>query len=170
MSKFSRERDQRRALIKGLANSLVLYEKLETTAAKAKTVAPYVERLVKLAKRGTVADRRLLRSRLTSDNAVKKLVEELALAWRERQGGYTRVIKSGNRGGDNAPLAVVSLILPAEIKPATQEETRNKEQDTSKPQDSRPRERVTKSQSSNLKAKGLKSKAKVKPKAKAAAK
>jgi large subunit ribosomal protein L17 len=116
--KFSRERDQRRALLKSLANSLVLFETMTTTVAKAKEVAPYVEKLVSFAKTGTLADRRVLRSRLTTDQAVKKLVEELAPAWKERQGGYTRVIKAGNRGGDNAPVAVVSLVLPEGLKPA----------------------------------------------------
>lgn len=118
VSKFSRERDQRRALIKSLANSLLLYETMTTTHAKAKAVAQYVERLVRFAKSGTVADRRLVRSRLTTDVAVKKLFEELAPAWMDRNGGYTRVIKAGNRGGDNAPVSVVSLVLPEGLKPA----------------------------------------------------
>lgn len=116
--KFSRERDQRRALVKSLANSLVLYESMTTTVAKAKEVAPYFEKLVAFAKGGTVADRRILRSRLTTDIAVKKLVEELAPAWKERQGGYTRIVKSGSRGGDNAPVAILSLVLPEGIKAA----------------------------------------------------
>lgn len=116
--KFSRERDQRRALIKSLANSLVLYESMTTTVAKAKEVAPYFEKLVSFAKGGSVADRRILRSRLTTDIAVKKLVEELAPAWKERQGGYTRIVKAGSRGGDNAPVAILSLVLPEGLKAA----------------------------------------------------
>ncbi len=116
--KFSRERDQRRALLKSLANSLVLHETMTTTVSKAKVAGRYVEKLVSFAKSGTVADRRLLRSRLTTDSAVQKLVEELAPAWKDRQGGYTRVVKAGNRGGDNAPVAIVSLVLPAGLKPA----------------------------------------------------
>ncbi len=122
VSKFSRETDQRRALVKSLANSLLLHETMTTTVSKAKASAMYVEKLVKFAKRGSVADRRVLRSRLTTDAAVKKLVEELAPAWKDRSGGYTRVVKAGNRVGDNAPVAVVSLVLPEAVKAAPVEE------------------------------------------------
>lgn len=118
VAKFSRERDQRRALLKALAGSLILHETMTTTHAKAKAVAQYVERLVRFAKQDTLANRRLVRSRLSTDIAVKKLFEELAPAWKDRQGGYTRVIHAGNRGGDNAPVSVVSLVLPEGLQVA----------------------------------------------------
>lgn len=120
--KLQLEAGPRRALIRGQLTSLVLHEGINTTEAKAKEVAPKFERLVTYAKKGTLAGGRLLRAELLTENAVQKMIQELAPAFAERQGGYTRIIKLGNRRGDNAPMARLSLVLddaPAAKAPAT---------------------------------------------------
>lgn len=114
----------RRALLRGQITSLVLHEAITTTEAKAKEVAPYFERMVTYAKKGTLASGRALRAEFLTENAVQKLLQELTPTWSERHGGYTRIIKLGNRRGDNAPMARLSLVLddavkPADAKPAT---------------------------------------------------
>ncbi len=101
----------RRALIRGQLTSLVLHEAITTTEAKAKEVAPRFERLVTYAKKNTLAGGRLLRRELLTENAALKLQQELAPAFAERQGGYTRIVKLANRRGDNAPMARLSLVL-----------------------------------------------------------
>jgi large subunit ribosomal protein L17 len=101
----------RRALIRGQVTSLVLHEAITTTEAKAKEVAPHFERLVTYAKQGTLAGGRALRRELLTENAVQKMLQELVPAFEGRQGGYTRIIKLGNRRGDNAPMARLALVL-----------------------------------------------------------
>src|ERR1700712_2556831 len=112
----------RRARIRGQLTSLVLHEAITTTEAKAKEVAPRFERLVTYAKRGTLAGGRALRRELLTENATQKMVAELAPAFAERKGGYTRIIKLGNRRGDNAPMARLSLVLD-DVKVAGAPET-----------------------------------------------
>jgi large subunit ribosomal protein L17 len=109
----------RRALIRGQLTSLALHEAITTTEAKAKEVAPRFERLVTYAKRGSLAGGRALRRELLTENATQKMLIELAPAFAERQGGYTRIIKLGNRRGDNAPMVRLSLVLD-EVKPAAE--------------------------------------------------
>lgn len=118
--KLSLKTDQRNALLRGLVTSLVLHEQIETTLPKAKEVAPAMDRLVTKAKLGTLAGQRSLRQYLLSEAAVQKMIQELAEAFSKRDGGYTRIIKTGNRRGDNAPKAVISLVLP--VKTATKVE------------------------------------------------
>ena len=117
----------RRALIRGQLTSLVLHEAITTTEAKAKEVAPRFERLVTYAKRGTLAGSRALRRELLTEASAQKMLQELAPAFASRQGGYTRIIKLGNRRGDNAPMARLALVLddvklesaaPAKTEPA----------------------------------------------------
>jgi large subunit ribosomal protein L17 len=121
----------RRALLRGQVTSLVLHEAITTTEAKAKEVAPYFERLVTHAKKGTLAGGRTLRAELMTENAVQKLLQELAPAWAERHGGYTRIIKLANRRGDNAPMVRLSLVLDGAVKPATSEKpARSKKTET----------------------------------------
>lgn len=107
--KLSRKRDQRRALLKSLARALLLKEKIKTTEAKAKELAPFVEKKITKAKRGGLAVRRLLMREFPSE-VVKKLVDELAERYRERKGGYTRIIKLGPRKLDGARMAIIELI------------------------------------------------------------
>jgi large subunit ribosomal protein L17 len=116
--KLQLAKDQRRALIRGQVTSLVLYEKIRTTEAKAKEIAPYFERMVTKAKSGTLANQRALRAFLLTEASVQKMIQELAPAFAERNGGYTRIIKVENRRGDNAKMAVVSLVLPDKIETA----------------------------------------------------
>jgi large subunit ribosomal protein L17 len=109
--KLQRDTGPRRALVRGLATSLVLHEAVTTTEAKAKEVAPYFERLVTYAKKGTLAGRRALGEELLTENAVQKLIQELLPAFADRNGGYTSIIHMPNRRGDNAPMARLSLVL-----------------------------------------------------------
>lgn len=113
--KLSLATDQRRLLVRGLVTALVLYESIQTTEAKAKEIAPAMERLVTKAKRATLADRRALLGQLSTENAVNKLIHELAPAMADRQGGYTRIVKLPARRGDNAKMARISLVLPAKV-------------------------------------------------------
>jgi large subunit ribosomal protein L17 len=113
--KLSRERDQRIALLRAQATSLVLHEQITTTEAKAKEVAPFFERLVTKAKKGDLPNQRALRAELSSKNAVQKLIHELTPAFADRLGGYTRIVKAGNRRGDNAPMAILALVLPERL-------------------------------------------------------
>jgi len=107
--KLSRKRDQRRALLKSLASALLLKEKIKTTEAKAKEVASFVEKQITRAKAGSLSSRRLL-TRDFSPEIVKKLVNEIAPRYKERKGGYTRIIKLGPRKSNGAKMAIIELI------------------------------------------------------------
>lgn len=109
--KLQLEKGPRLALIRGQLTSLVLYEQIKTTEAKAKEVAPRFERLVTKAKLQTLPGQRALRQVLLTENAVQKMIQELEPQFRERQGGYTRIVKLENRRGDNAPMVLLSLVL-----------------------------------------------------------
>ena len=108
--KFGRERDQRRALLKGLADSLILYESIETTLPKAKELVPYTERLITKAKKGTLHHRRQIISRLQTLEAAHKLVDDIAPKLNGRTSGHLRVVRTTMRRGDNAQLAKVSFV------------------------------------------------------------
>lgn len=107
---LDRTASSRRALFKNLAASLIIYEKVKTTEAKAKELRSYVEPLVTKGKKNTLAARRLLLSRLPTANAVKKVLEVLAPRYPERAGGYTRIIKLGRRQGDGAPQVLIEFV------------------------------------------------------------
>lgn len=115
--KLSLAAGPRRALLRGLIDSLILYERVETTEAKAKTLAPMFEQLVTKAKKGDLHNYRQIMSVTISPVAAQKLRYELADSFQSRQGGYTRIIKTGVRRGDGAPMAVVELVL--DEKPAS---------------------------------------------------
>jgi len=121
--KLGRERDQRRALLKGLATSLVEYGKIETTLPKAKELVPYAESLITKAKAGTLHDRRQIISELTTVHAAHKLVDEIAPKLTGRMSGHLRLTQTRLRTGDNAQLAQVSFVddITATVTPATQE-------------------------------------------------
>jgi large subunit ribosomal protein L17 len=108
--KFHRERDQRRALIKGLADSLVKYEAIETTLPKAKEVVPYLEKLITKAKKGDLHNRRQVISGLQTVASAHKLVDEIAPKLKGRVSGHLRIEKTDLRRGDNAQLARVSFV------------------------------------------------------------
>lgn len=108
--KFHRERDQREALLKGLADSLVKYESIETTLPKAKEVVPYIEKLITKAKKGDLHNRRQVIAGLQTVASAHKLVDELAPKLKGRASGHVRIEKLAVRRGDNAPLARVSFV------------------------------------------------------------
>jgi large subunit ribosomal protein L17 len=107
--KLNRKRDQRQALMRHLAEALVKYERIETTEAKAKELRPYVEKFVTRAKNNNLAATRLLRQNFNEDIS-KKLVTELGPRFKERKGGYTRIIKRVPRGKDNASRAIIEFV------------------------------------------------------------
>jgi large subunit ribosomal protein L17 len=108
--KFHRERDQRRALIKGLADSLVKYETIETTLPKAKEIVPYVEKLITKAKKGDLHNRRQVISSLQTIESAHKLVDEIAPKLGARNSGHLRIVKTVTRRGDNTQMAKVSFV------------------------------------------------------------
>lgn len=108
--KFGRERDQRKALIKGLADALIIHESIETTIEKAKELVPYTEKLVTKAKKGDLHSRRLIIAKLQTLNSANKLVDEIAPKLGERDSGYLRIARTRVRRGDGAQLAKVSFV------------------------------------------------------------
>lgn len=108
--KFHRERDQREALIEGLADSLIKYESIETTLPKAKAVVPYVEKLITKAKKGDLHNRRQIIASLHTLESAHKLVDELAPKMTGRTSGHLRIERTSLRRGDNAQLARVSFV------------------------------------------------------------
>ena len=115
--KFNRERDQRRALVKGLADSLVKYESIETTLPKAKEVVPYVEKLITKAKKGDLHNRRQVIAKLQTVASAHKLVDEIAPKLGARNSGHLRIEKTVNRRGDNAAMARVSFVDDLKVAP-----------------------------------------------------
>jgi len=93
-----------------LANALLKHEQIKTTLPKAKDLRPYVEKLITLAKRGTLHARRQAASKLRDDKVVQKLFAVLGERYKSRNGGYTRVLKAGVRFGDAAPMAIIELV------------------------------------------------------------
>ncbi len=115
--KLHRERDQRNALIKGLADSLVKYESIETTLPKAKEVVPYVEKLITKAKKGDLHNRRQVLSGLQTVASAHKLVDEIVPKLAGRVSGHLRIVKTTLRRGDNAQLARISFVDDLQAPP-----------------------------------------------------
>jgi len=107
--KFSRKRGQRRALLKSLATALILKEKIKTTEIKAKELRSFVEKYINKSKKSDLAIRRFL-LRFFSTLVVKKLIGELGPRYKERKGGYTRIIKLGPRKSNGTKMAIIELI------------------------------------------------------------
>lgn len=108
--KLGRTTAHRTAMLRNMAASLIKHEQIVTTLAKARELRPYTERLVTLAKRGGLSNRRLAMSRLMDEAQLKKLFEVLAPRYADRQGGYTRVLKAGFRASDQAAMAVIEFV------------------------------------------------------------
>ncbi|MGH9466016.1 MAG: 50S ribosomal protein L17 [Terriglobales bacterium] len=108
--KLGRNTSHRRALLRNLVTSLVLEERIQTTVPKAKAMRPLAERMVTLGKRGSLHARRQAASYLLDAQAVQKLFDSLAARFGDRPGGYTRIVKTGFRQGDNAPLAYIEFL------------------------------------------------------------
>ena len=108
--RFSRDSAHRQAMFSNMAASLIEHEQIVTTLAKAKDLRRVVDKYIRLAKRGDLNSRRLAAARLRNDDMVKKLFDTLGPRYKERNGGYTRVLKAGFRYGDQAPRAVIELV------------------------------------------------------------
>jgi large subunit ribosomal protein L17 len=109
--KFGRNKNQRKALLKGLALSLIKTGKIKTTEAKAKELRPYIEKMVSQAKKGDLASRRLVLAKLYNRTSeVKKLFEDIAPNYKSRNGGFTRVLKLPARLEDGAKMAIIEFV------------------------------------------------------------
>ena len=107
---LGREAAQRKALMRSLAESLVLHEGIVTTQAKARALRRFVEPIITIAKSGTLADRRRIISQLYTDKVVNKLMDDIGPRYKERAGGYTRIIKIGQRPNDGAKKVRIELV------------------------------------------------------------
>ncbi|MDN5274505.1 MAG: rplQ [Candidatus Saccharibacteria bacterium] len=120
--KFGRERDQRRALLKGLATSLVLHTKIETTLPKAKELVRYIEKVITKAKKGDLASRRQVIAALSTQAAAFKLFDEIAPQLTGRTSGHVRVTRTRLRTGDGAQMATIAFV--DELKSVPKEEVK----------------------------------------------
>ena len=108
--KLQRTSSHRRALLRNMAAALIKHEQITTTLAKARELRPYAEKLITLAKRGGLSNRRLADARLLDAAQLAKLFDELAPRYAGRGGGYTRIVKAGFRASDAAAIAVIELV------------------------------------------------------------
>jgi len=108
--KLNKTTSHRKAMFANMAAALIKHEQIVTTLPKAKELRGFVERLITLSKKGRLSDRRLAHSRLRDETMLKKLFDILGPRYKDRQGGYTRVLKAGFRYGDNAPMAVIEFM------------------------------------------------------------
>ena len=108
--KLNRTSSHRKALLANMAVALIKHEQIKTTLPKAKELAPYVEKLITLGKKGDLTARRRLYSIIPEKNWGAKIFDILAERYKERNGGYTRIMKAGFRYGDSAPMAVIELV------------------------------------------------------------
>ena len=115
--KLNRTSSHRKAMFANMAAALVKHEQIVTTLPKAKDLKPFVEKLITLGKKGTLASRRQAIATMRDEAQVRKLFDTLADRYKDRSGGYTRVMKAGYRYGDNAPMAYIELL----DRPATEE-------------------------------------------------
>ena len=124
--KFGRERDQRRALLKGLATSLVMEEKIETTLPKAKELVRYIEKLITKAKKGDLANRRAVIAGLSTQIAAFKLVDQIAPQLGGRTSGHVRVQRTRLRVGDGAQMAIIEFVDELKDMPKVEEKEAKK--------------------------------------------
>lgn len=108
--RFSRDSGHRQSMFSNMAASLIKHEQIVTTLPKAKDLKRVMDKYITLAKRGDLNSRRLAASRLGDEDMVRKLFDVLAARYKDRNGGYTRVLKAGFRYGDSAPRAVIELV------------------------------------------------------------
>jgi large subunit ribosomal protein L17 len=108
--KLQRTSSHRAALLRNMAAALIKHEQITTTLSKARELRPYTEKLITLAKRGGLSNRRLAHARLMDDTQLTKLFDVLAERYAGREGGYTRIVKAGFRASDAAPIAIIELV------------------------------------------------------------
>jgi large subunit ribosomal protein L17 len=118
---LGRNSSQRKALFKGLVTQVFQHERIETTEAKAKAVRADVEKIITLAKRGDVHSRRLVLKTVADKKVVEKVFDKIGPRYKERNGGYTRIVKLGPRHGDNAEMVFLELV-DREVPEAKKEE------------------------------------------------
>lgn len=107
---FDRKKAARGLLFRGLVTQLLVHEKIKTTAAKAKVMRPIVERLITKGKNNNLANLRYILKYVLEEDAAKKVVKEISPRYKERHGGYTRIIKLGARKGDGAEMSMIELV------------------------------------------------------------
>ena len=108
--KLNRTSEHRKALIKNMLNSLIKYEQITTTLPKAKVLRPQAEKIITLGKKDSLQNTKILISKLQDKKSANKVKKTLSKRYQDRKGGYTRIIKSGFRYGDNAPMAVIEFV------------------------------------------------------------
>ena len=108
--RLNRTHEHRKAMFSNMAGSIIEHEQIKTTLPKAKELRPIVEKMITLAKRGDLHARRLVTSKLKQDSYVEKLFNVLGPRYKERKGGYVRILKAGFRYGDMAPMAIIELV------------------------------------------------------------
>lgn len=147
--KFKRTTDQRRAFIRSLAANLILRERIQTTKVRAKEAAKVVERYVTRAKKNDTASKRLLLSYLPQEAALK-LISDIAPRFASRQGGYTRVIKLGQRLKDGSEIAIVEFVEKSQIVKTAKNKKESKESKVKKPKDKPKAEKAKKGEAEGL--------------------
>lgn len=133
--KLNRTASHRKALLRNLANQLFEYKEIRTTTAKAKEAQPTIERLITYAKKGDLHHRRLAFGFLRQKSTINTLFDEIAPAFSERQGGYTRVIKLGRRSGDGAPMSVLQLVGFESLSDSSKSEKKKSKKKEQKPKE-----------------------------------
>lgn len=124
--KLSRNSAHRKALMRNLSLALLQHEMIKTTLPKAKELRPFIEKVMTIAKKDTLANRRLAISILGNQEIINKLFKEIGPRISSRNGGYTRILKFGFRTGDKAPMAVMEMVDRAVVEVASQEEKKSK--------------------------------------------
>ena len=114
MKKFGRSTEHRKMLMKGLVTNLILAESIKTTLPKAKEARKVADKMVTIGKKGDLAARRLAASRLLDPEAVRKLFDKIAPSFKDRKGGYTRIVKLGTRKGDAAEMCILQFVTSGE--------------------------------------------------------
>jgi len=136
--KLGRTAEHRKALLANQVCSLIEHQRIKTTLAKAKAVRPLAERMVTLGKNGSIHARRTALATLRQKNAVKKLFDDIAPRSAERNGGYTRIVKLGQRQSDSAPMAFIEWVDMAEVIEAKPEEEKKAKRKKAEPKSKRP--------------------------------
>lgn len=132
--KLNRTSEHRKALIKNMLNALIKHEQIETTLPKAKELKIAIDKIITLGKKNSLSSKRILLSKLQDQNIVKKLTTTLIKRYEKRSGGYSRIVRSGYRYGDNAPKAYIELVdkdfnAKGQNSGPTQKKTETKEQE-----------------------------------------
>ena len=108
--KLNRTSSHRKVLLINLSNALIKHEQITTTLPKAKELKPFIEKIISLGKKGDLSSKKKAFSILNEKKNIKKIFEVFSKRYEKRQGGYTRIVKIGNRFGDNAPTAIIELV------------------------------------------------------------